>query len=453
MRVNTAAVAQTVNHEGTVVKRLSPEQELRRTAMTCMLWEDSFYESGEDAATRITALVKKVGFDLTASLAIEAREKMKLRHVPLLLARECSRMQAGRKMGDLLAKIIQRPDELTEFLALYWKEGKKPLAKQVKIGLARALRKFNEYSLAKYNRKNTVKLRDVLFLSHAKPRDAEQEVLWKKLIAGKLATPDTWEDALSGGADKREVFTRLITEGTLGALAMLRNLRNMIEAKVDDAVIRKGLADMKVERVLPFRFISAAKYAPRFEPELEQAMFRCVDGATKLPGRTALVVDTSPSMWMAKVSARSEMDRFEAAAALAILAREVCDDIRIYAFNERGYEVAPRRGFALRDALYKTKGIASCGGYAVQMANDAGYDRIIVLTDGQWHYSKPGATSGWIERAGEATQVSPAPLTDKAYMLNVATLKNGVGYGKWTSIDGWSEAVIDYIRASETIAP
>ncbi len=449
MRVNTAAVAQTVNYEGTVVKNLSPEQELRRTVMACLLWENQFYESGEDAATRIVGLVKKVGFDKTAAMAIEAREKMKLRHVPLLLARECARMQAGRKMGDLLSRIVQRPDELTEFLALYWKEGRKPLAKQVKAGLGRAFRKFNEYALAKYNRQDAVKLKDVLFLSHAKPRDAEQEVLWKKLIDGSLVTPDTWEVNLSGGADKKETFARLIGEGKLGALAMLRNLRNMVDAKVDDAVIRKGLADMKVERVLPFRFIAAAKYAPRFEPELEQAMFRCLADAERLLGRTAIVVDTSPSMWYSKISAKSEMDRFEAAAALAILCREICEDVRIYAFNERGYEVAPRRGFALRDALHKTRGNASCGGYAVQMANDAGYDRIIVLTDGEWHYSN---AQGFCD-TGNALQVSPVPLTDKAYMLNVASYKNGVGYGKWTSIDGWSEAVIDYIRASELTIP
>ena len=31
----------------------------------------------------------------------------------------------------------------------------------------------------------------------------------------------------------------------------------------------------------------------------------------------------------------------------------------------------------------------------------------------------------------------------------MASYKNGVGYGKWTHIDGWSEAVIEYIRALE----
>ena len=32
-------------------------------------------------------------------------------------------------------------------------------------------------------------------------------------------------------------------------------------------------------------------------------------------------------------------------------------------------------------------------------------------------------------------------------MIDVASFKNGVGYGPWTHIDGWSEAVVEYIRA------
>ena len=45
--------------------------------------------------------------------------------------------------------------------------------------------------------------------------------------------------------------------------------------------------------------------------------------------------------------------------------------------------------------------------------------------------------------------VAPAPLTKQAYMINVASYKNGVGYGKWMNIDGWSDSVIEYIRALE----
>jgi hypothetical protein len=144
------------------------------------------------------------------------------------------------------------------------------------------------------------------------------------------------------------------------------------------------------------------------------------------------------------------MDRFEAAAALAILVREVCEDVNIYAFNERAYVVPPRRGFALRDALNATKGNWSRGGLAVDLANREGYDRIIVLTDGQWHYSWPDGSG--TEREGEAQVVCPAPLGERAYMVNVASYKNGVGYGRWTSIDGWSEAIVEYVRAMETVS-
>jgi len=51
------------------------------------------------------------------------------------------------------------------------------------------------------------------------------------LVAGELATPDTWEVALSAGAsvDKREAWERLLAENKLGAQALLRNLRNMAE--------------------------------------------------------------------------------------------------------------------------------------------------------------------------------------------------------------------------------
>ena len=42
----------------------------------------------------------------------------------------------------------------------------------------------------------------------------------------------------------------------------------------------------------------------------------------------------------------------------------------------------------------------------------------------------------------------PAPA-GKGYVINVASNKNGVGYGPWVHIDGWSEAVIDYLQELE----
>jgi hypothetical protein len=127
-----------------------------------------------EIAGRIQSLVPKVKAETAASLAIEARNKMKLRHAPLLLVREMARLNTHREfVSRTLAQVIQRADELAEFVATYWKDGKAPLSAQAKKGLAKAFRKFDEYQLAKYDRNGPIRLRDVLFLCHAKPRDAD----------------------------------------------------------------------------------------------------------------------------------------------------------------------------------------------------------------------------------------------------------------------------------------
>lgn len=260
--------------------------------------------------------------------------------------------------------------------------------------------------------------------------------------------------ALSAGGktgDKKAIWGRLLADNKLGALALLRNLRNMQQAGVELDDIRGALSRASVERVLPFRFISAAQYAPRLEPELEALMYKAIEGAPKLKGTTALIIDCSGSMRGAKISAKSELDRLGAACALAILARELCEHANVYAFHDKAFTIPSRRGFALRDAINNVGSGGSRGGLAVLEANKDGYDRLIVLTDGQWHPMDPNARTTW---AGDINpmdgRVSPQPLDGKpAYMLNVATYKNGVGYGRWTSIDGWSEAALGYILALE----
>ena len=221
-------------HEGAPARIVNAEAQLRRSVMACLLWEKQFYEDGIDIAQRITDLVPQVDPSTVSALAGEARKEMNLRHVPLLITREMARHPEYKKyVADTLDYVIQRADELAEFLAIYWKDGKEPLSAQVKKGLAKAFPKFDAYQLAKYDRAGTVRLRDVLFLSHAKPKDKEQEKIWKKLIDGTLEAPDTWEVGLSSGADKKETWTRLLSEKKMGAMAVLRNLRNFERDGVD----------------------------------------------------------------------------------------------------------------------------------------------------------------------------------------------------------------------------
>jgi len=419
-------------HEGGPAKTLTPESELRRSVMACLLWEDQFYEDGVEISGRIAELVPKVEAGKVADMAIEAREKMKLRHAPLLLVREMARHSTHRaRVGETLARVIQRADELAEFLAIYWKDGRVPLSGQVKKGLASAFGRFDAYQLAKYDRPGPVRLRDVLFLSHAKPRDEAQAEVWKGLVEGKLTPPDTWEVALSAGADKRAAWERLIQERKLGALALLRNLRNMRGAGVEDERVRGAIRSMRTDRVLPFRFIAAARHAPQWEEALEEAMLKSLRERPKLPGKTVLLVDISGSM-TAALSRRSEMLRTDAAYGLAILLREIAERASIYSFSNRLEVVPARHGFALRDAIDRSQEHSGTYLGTALAAMQEEYDRLIVITDEQAH------------------DKVPAPR-GRGYVVNVGSYKNGVGYGEWVHIDGWSEAVIEYIRALEEL--
>lgn len=437
MKVNVKGTATPVRtHEGASAARINAEKMLRRSLMSCLLWEKEFYEDGKSIADRLAELVTKVDPAKVAFMAIEAREKMKLRHAPLFIVREMARHESYRPYVETtLANVIQRADELAEFLAMYWKDGKQPLAHSVRRGLDKAIRKFDEYALAKYDRDGSVKLRDVFRLIHPQPENDEQSALWKRAVAGELVTPDTWEVELSrnDGVDKKTKWTRLLSERKLGALALLRNLRNMEQAGVDRMLIRSAIADMSTYRVLPFRFIAAARHAPHLEDTLEEKFISSMANGRKLPGRTVILVDVSGSM-ESPLSLKSDMRRIDAACGVAMVGREMCDEVEVYSFSNNVVAVPNRHGFALRDVVVNSQSHGGTYlGSAIEHINQkSSYDRLIVVTDEQSH-----------DRVGN-------PLSgSKGYVINVASARNGVGYGRWTHIDGFSEAVFDYLLEIE----
>lgn len=69
MRLNTAlARPQIFTHEGAVAKHITPEQQLRRSVLSCLLWEKEFYEDGQSIADRITDEAAKVSKETVAAL-------------------------------------------------------------------------------------------------------------------------------------------------------------------------------------------------------------------------------------------------------------------------------------------------------------------------------------------------------------------------------------------------
>ena len=245
---------------------------------------------------------------------------------------------------------------------------------------------------------------------------------WRRPTPGRLPSPP--------GGDKRAHWERLLSERKLGALALLRNLRNMKDAGVDDDLVIKALDAMKTDRVLPFRFLAAARYAPQWEAAVGA---RDVQGGrrTRAAGGTHGYSDRRvrvDDLRHCRVGLKccGPMRR----TGLAVLLREIAEKVTVYTFSDATKRIPARRGFALRDAMESSQ---PHGGTRLGAALDSikeKYDRIVVITDEQSH-DRVAAPKG------------------RGYMVNVASAKNGVGYGAWSHIDGWSEAVIEYIRELE----
>jgi hypothetical protein len=111
-----------------------------------------------------------------------------------------------------------------------------------------------------------------------------------------------------------------------------------------------------------------------------------------------------------------------------MLLREICVECQVVVFGSTAGLIPPRRGFALRDAIVSS---GHTGGTntetALRVAKKEGYDRCIVITDEQSHQRVSG------------------PGNKRGYFINVASAQNGVGYREWVHVDGWSEAVVEYI--------
>ena len=194
--------------------------------------------------------------------------------------------------------------------------------------------------------------------------------------------------------------------------------------------MENAVKEMDTRRILPFRFVAASRYAPELEPSLEEAMFRSIKELGTIETEVTVLVDVSGSM-DAKLSEKSDLTRIDAAAALAMILREVAQKVNIFAFSQNIAIIPPRHGFALRDSIEQSMphGSTYLGAAVNHVGNLHPDAMLVVITDEQSHDAVPNPVG-------------------TGFMLNVANNINGVGYGPWTHIDGFSESVVRYIMES-----
>ncbi|MDU0372713.1 TROVE domain-containing protein [Hymenobacter endophyticus] len=494
-----------LNHAGAPAYALTPALELYAAVATAGL-SNQFYEKADTRLARLRVLVAQNEPLFVAQLAVYAREKLYLRSVPLVLAVELARRHQGTALvSRLVARVVQRPDEITELLAYYaaanGRSGPKTLgrlSKQVQKGLALAFNKFDGYQLAKYDRAGAVRLRDALFLVHPRAQDDARQALFDQLVAGSLPTPYTWETELSAlgqaafaTADERAAafrrkWTELIGSGKLGYMALLRNLRNILEAGVPPEALAQvcaTLADARQvarSKQLPFRFLAAYREVKVLEaglvnatlaalglrqnptaPVLEALEAAIGHSTANLPGfgpesRVVVACDVSGSMQQ-PVSARSRVLLYDVGLVLGMLLQSRCQNVVTGIFGDTWKRIGLPRGQVLRNVqeLYKHEGEVgySTNGYLViedLRRRREVVEKVMIFTDCQlWnsHFNGSSLAKEWAEyRRTVAPQA-------RLYFFDLAghgttPVQTHPEHGAYL-IAGWSDKIFDVLTALE----
>lgn len=413
MRFNKKKVSEIRNYEGAPAYKPTPKLELFLRFLSGYVAEDSFYASGDeklndffDALDRVAK--KDPGF--ISKLAIFAREEMLLRTAPTLatvfMANHESFKGTGlvRRVGT---RVFTRPDMFTEALAIQFKFfGKRPIPNSLKRALRDSIVKFDRYQLAKYRcDKCEVKLKDVVLLTHPKPRSKSQSKAFRDLIEGDLKNTRTWEAIVSKKGSTKEAWEEALTEWAKYSqeLALIRNLRNLIIHEVDKKLFTKALKMLsnpgKNTKLYPYHYLSAYKSLRKLDrkelPEtsvelldmaldaLERGVEELVKKARIYEGKVLVAIDKSGSM-TDRVSRKSKIRRDEVASLYGlVLARAHDADVVLFNCDTQFvHPEGPLLGAAY--SLPPARGCTDAHLIMYQLLEErAEYDYLVILTDEQ----------------------------------------------------------------------
>lgn len=461
-KFNSSQTIRTANKSGHAAYKMLDKQKLVTQVLTSFFNEKKFY--GDNSAEMQETIARVVAADpgFVAKLAVFARREFNMRSVSHVLTAYLAHEVAGKPyVRGVVNAVCLRGDDLTEIMACYLDIFGKPVPNSLKKGVGDVLGRLDEYALAKYKGEGkSVKMRDLLCLCRPTPKNEAQSELWKRVLDDELKTPYTWESELSVKGNNAATWAALIDSGKVGYMALLRNLRNILQAKptnVDKALKQiQNPEAVKRSRQLPFRYLAAYKEVAgmggtRVMDALENAVDAAIENVPKIPGTTVVAVDVSGSMGSA-ISGKSSVRCYEVAMMLGLIANRICENAYFYTFDTE-----------IRQGMYSTRaGILSsvlgsaCGGgtnmylpFMQMLRAGIDADRLIILSDNECNRG-----GGWYSR--EPVQVladAYRKQTGKDIWVHAIDL---MGYGtqqfhgaKTNIIAGWSEKVFDFILLAE----
>ena len=477
------------NYEGAKAYAMTPELEPYTAVVTASL-SDTFYEKQDERIDRIAQLIGKVSPEFVARLAVYTRTVMHLRSIPLLLLVELAKVHNGDNLvARAVEKTVLRADEIMELLMCYqWRnpssDPRKKLGKlsrQIQNGLQRAFNRFDEYQFAKYDRDNLeVKLRDALFLVHPKAKDEQQQAIFDKIVNRELEVPYTWETELSALGQQqfdteelkqaafREKWEELINSGKLGYMALMRNLRNMLQIGVSPAemqVVAGRLADAEQvarSRQLPFRYLAAYRELEKVSSANVAELMNALEAAVKhstanIDGfdentRVLLACDVSGSM-STPISPRSSVRNYDIGIMLAMLLRNRCKQVVSGIFGNE-WKVVNMPSDNILMASRQMERLCNSVGYSTNgykvidwlIENNMVMDKVMMFTDMQM-WDSTGRYKNFENSWKKYKKMAPKA---KLYLFDL------VGYGQLPMrltkpdvylIAGWSDRVFDVLSA------
>lgn len=475
-KFNETNTNKTVDRSGYEAYKMNDKERLVTAVLTTMFGEPKYYGTTDNDVVRLACECAKSDPDFLCRLTVYARRVFNMRSVSHVLSCVIAH-EANEFTRSALRNVIIRPDDITEIMSCYLSMYGKPFPNAMKREIASVIQRFDEYSLAKYDGGNkSMKLRDVLRITHPVPKDEETAALFRKVLDDTLETPYTWETELSARGNTKEVWEELIASNKVGYMALLRNLRNIISSGADVTPVLKKLSDpeqVKKSRQLPFRYYSAYRslmadnlITPEVHSALEAALASSVGNMETIKGRTLIAVDVSGSMGDT-ISRRSDVRCCDIASLLGAMASTLCEDAtvcyfdcasRYSMFGEKGCEI--KRYGKFDSVLDNALGNAFAGGgtdlslpmrYALEEDGARTlrpFDRIIYFSDNECNACYNGR-----HRAVQTMADEYRRKYNEDFWVHGVDLQ---GYGtqqfigsRFNLIAGWSEAVLPFINLAE----
>ena len=435
------------NRQGCAAYSLSDELRLISMLNTIKL-EPQFYRSENQTMRELRDLIERIGLKdpyFVAQAIVYSRclgEGMRsVNHLAAaLLAPFISGKEYAKRFYGLWDKkekkggCIYRVDDMSEIKDVYAALNKSTLSNSMKKGFAAVLEALDTYQLAKY--KDTVI--DMANLTHPKSALSKAEIVvdGKKmkvidaLMKGITVSADTWEVANSEAGQevakavkagkltkaeaevtlanaKNDNWEAMLTEGKLGILAAIRNIRSMLKSprkEVIDALcklVSNGQA-IRDGKIMPYQIDYAYEVVKKeysnsadgrrvMEALLKGYEYAVPNLAEALPGRTCVMVDCSGSMntYCSQAGQRSNIASTAAEKAgliAATIAKATNADVVRFGSYAEFYSYDPNESVF---SLGRKIGHDNMGGTSIPSAFELirnakrQYDRIILLSDNE----------------------------------------------------------------------